>query len=489
MADTSAALKWLQANPADPKAPAVRAKLQAMGVSFSPAQMQNTGDPNVVQHPPEGRGNLKYVDAVSDALPSTGALVGGALATPPAVASGGLGLPLIPAAGAAGYGGGEFLKRLIDKATGRPGMAPPVNVPASAAKGATEGMNAFSIGGLLGKWADANKMAESVYSGLKGGPTPYAPLGAGTLDALGSKINPPDATGPARDIVASPPIGQAAQSGAKYATPRVAAASKVGAKTLSNLGDTAADDAALFQRGARAEYAIPKIEGQMRENVGPLADKSGVALDEVRRAIGPYKTPNGMKLPGEDVVNAGFNSPASQNKVISDPGAMNALADLKSLGLRNKVYGKVLSQEHAALAKAESSGLTPGLAAERSTDADTLQGLAESLQRQRGGVAQRTPEGFSRKLYEDVKQGVAGPESMKLGFRGETPENAVLQNSRRLMEIERMRRGLPPLDNQARTEAMQGMERPAMRALASPAGSALAGGEFEAIRRLLGGDQ
>lgn len=441
--------------------------------------------PQVPQAAP-GRGALKYADAVSDALPATGALVGGAVATPFAVAGAvptmGASSLLIPAGGAGGYGLGEFLKRYLDKATSRPGEAPavtPQHVLESSGRGAAEAMNAFSVGKYLEHGNTALSRAMPMAERMAGQPTAYAPLASEGFDFIRQNMKP------GRDIIMAPPSGDPATNiGGKYATPRVDSARMIGSQALQRGGNVAAEDAAMFQKGMRAERAIPHIEGNMRADDQLIGQKSGVALDKIREAIGPYPvktpgqppvlvgangspiggTPGGVKMmpPGEDVVNSAFRDPTSQNRILRDPVIRAAMADVKSPGLRNKVGGKILGKAHFDFMNADAAGLGDAVGPQRGIDADTMLGLAKSLQKQRGGISQGSPDrgGLTKQLYNDTKQAFLGPQSRVGGLRAETPENAILQNSRRQMELESDRRGLLPVDPGARDVAMRGVPRP-----------------------------
>lgn len=468
--------------------------LEGTAVKTSDLENRNAApEVHVPQAPPERGFMLRAADKVSDALPTTGALLGGALAAPEAAAAAiptfGASSLLIPAAGAAGYSAGNSLKTLLDKATGRNVQAPSFKQSVQGAgSGALSAMNQFSGGAVLGKIGDANRYAQSVYAGLKGGPTPFAPLSSDAINELLSKYS-----GGPRDMVLSPPISPQAQTGARYATPRVAGATRVGAETLGNTARIATEDMDLFNKGLRAERVIPNVEQAMRGNVTPMAEASGNAIDKVAEKLPPRPDPaslGGPALPpGGNVVNQAFNHPGGQNSIIRDPEVMNALADMKHYGLQNRIYGKVMGQAHIDLANAEGAGLTPAMAAERQIDADTMGGLGKTLTSQRGGLNQGGPERGWGKVYTDIKKAIAGPQRDMLGLRGETPEASALQETPRLLEIESARRGLPGVNPQARVEAYRGMERPAMAALASPGGQALSGADFEIIRKLLAGEK
>ena len=461
------------ANPNDPRIPQAIAKLKAAGVEIP--QTQNPA--------PERSFGGRVADAAADALPVGGALAGGALGA----TTGPLGIAAIPAGGAAGYSAGEFFKRLIDKASGRPGTVPPVNVPASMAKGATEAMNASSAGNVLGAAASGLKDVGSFASKLKGSPTQYARLSGSAftdlLDRLGFKGNP---SGPNPNIVASVPITSAERLGARYATPKVDAARGQGVEMLKGMGERAAEDAALLRRGEGAARLIPRVEAEMQANVPKLADASGKAIDATRKTIGPYDSNGTMKPPGEDVVNAAFNAPNTQNKLISDPQAMSAFNDVKSLGQQQGSAGSALDQARFDLYNANRAGLTPGMASAAENDADTLNGISASLQKQRGGVVQGRP-GPLNTVIRKAGEIANGPESTRFGLRPETPEASILNASRRQAEVEAARRGMTaPWSNQT---AFDPQTRPLMDQIASPGGRTLSGAQFELLRQALGIDQ
>lgn len=466
------------------------------------AQSQKEANPAA---PPPDRGALKYVDAVSDALPSTGALTGG-------VVGGSLGGPLgLIGGGAAGYPAGEFLKRLLDRATSRPGSVPDVT-PGYVAKksltGAEEAMGA-EIGGQYFKAAAkslgrATPLAEQ----LGDKPTAFAPLSKQGLDFVRSQMEP------GSDIIMAPPKSELAQVGGKYATGSVDAARMRGSQALKRGGTSAADDVALFERGQKAsKNLLPKVDKAMAQNVDRLADASGNAIDTIAEKLPPrLMDPTAVESrpwdqhttidpvfgpsepPGGDVLNSAFRNPETQNSIIRDRGAMGALAEVKKPGLENKVLGGVRGRGLSDVAESWRSGLRgPAAADERAIDADTLLGLARSIEKQRGGIAQKSPDRgtLSRKLYEDLQQKVVGPQSRMFGLRAETPEDAILGDSRRQMELESARRGLSAVDPKAREAAMEGVQRsPFFDKLAKETDPRLAGGEMEAIRRwLLGSDR
>ena len=421
----------------------------------------------------------KAADTVSDALPVTGALLGGAAGA----ATGPAAIGMIPLGGAGGYGIGELLKRYLDKASGRPGTPPPVNVLDSSMKGAREGMNAFSGGAILGRAASGLKDVGSLASEIGPAGNPFANLSEGTFAKLHA-----EAAKPARPIL-SAPRGDMAEVGAKFASPASAEAAQRGAQGLRRIAGPLEQDAAIGQAGDRGAQLDASANIAMRKNVTPLANASGNAIDKVSRALPPRPlegSGQGPALPpGGDVVNQAFNAPGGQNSVIRDPSSMHAIADVKSLGLENRALGGVRKAGFLDAFKAQAQGISPERADMAGADAGELEALARTLQRQRGGIQQQGPSGFLPRTMYEAQKVIAGPRSQMMGLRAETPESALQNNSLRLAELEAAKRGLPSLSPEARDYAMSAHSRPLKDALTGPGGRAAGGATAAMIADLL----
>lgn len=502
----------------------------AIGISFSPAQAQASlkETPETQTPAPEDDGRSfggKVVDTVSDALPTTGALIGGA-----AGAFGGpVGLATIPLGGAAGYGAGELLKRFVDLVSNRPGKAPPIDALGSAKKGAVEGMNAFSVGQILGKAASGLEEMGSLADDIGAAGNPFGNLGDKAFRAVHET-----AMQPAKPIMAAP-RGALAETGAKFASPASAEAAQRGAGHLRRLASPLAQDAEIGQAGARGEKLDRFSEHFLRNNVEPLAEASGKAIDTISSKLPPrlmeptageagvrpelagdphdwippvagseqpaisrtarllhpaIEPVQGPSLPpGGDVVNKAFNEPGSQNAIIRDPESMKALADVKSKGLESAAAGPIRSEGFADKLRADAQGITPSAADQAGKDATELESLARTLQRQRGGIQQQGPSGFLPRTMYEAQKLVAGPRSTMMGMRPETPESALQNNTIRMAELEAAKRGMPALDPAARSFAMSPQTRPLPAAIASPNGRALSGAEIELLRQFLSGEQ
>lgn len=510
---------------------------------FSKGQMidslKKTPENVTPPQPPERDLYKRLLDTFSDALPSTGAMVGGAAATPVAaslaVPSFGTSALLIPGGAAAGAGIGELGKRGLDYLTDRPNQLPPVTNQSAlntAGKGAVEGMNNFSLGQLLGKVAEGAKYSPGMATELAGKPTQFANLSGPAFESVRGEMGRP-----------SPPImavpeTQLARQGAEFATPRLAAEAQKGSRALQSIARPLQKTADIGREGAEAFRMANAAEQGLRSNSAALTDAKANALEELRPIL-KYDDPNDVaqvgtawdksqmsgrlaalqnrstpagngpdiasliqssggkpsastaaapvppaptvgQLPaGENVVVKTFNEPNSSTAAMTSKPFNAALDQVKSLGLESGALGGVRASAIPPALRASALGIGPEEIAAAQADADSLTGTAAALQRQRGGVTQGPVRGLPWMTYQ-AKKLITGPERTAFGFRPETPETAMANETPRMVELESQRRGLPPVNDDARS-ALDGLLRPTPAALSSDSGRMLSGAGLNAI--------